>query len=222
MSKVNHFCSRVSSLVLSTSRNEYQRTDQFEHGQNISCKTMMRMMMTTIIVVVIIIISVVIQRWMNAWMNDSYNGHAFSLSFSLRTKSGASVHTNDTRCPSQAGCTSATSCSNDPKFGPSGFSQGLWEVHRYCKNQIEHMNIGVCSILPHSAEYVAHSSLQSRAMHTLQDGSECVQCWSIVSNKWCTQKCLAAVVINHLGPDPANMHEFNVTTMSNLLDFKLD
>lgn len=53
--------------------------------------------------------------------------------------------------------------------------------------------------------------------HAPRDGSE-----RTPSNTRCTQRCLAAAVINHFGPDPANIPEFNVTTMSNPLDFKLD
>lgn len=145
-----------------------------------------------------------------------------SLYFSLGTKSGASVHTNDMWDAHlrQAAHLQilAQMTPNLPQVGLARASGKFINVAKI-RSSIWILGCVAYFLIQQNMMLILH---YSRAVHTLQNGSERVQCWSIVSNKWCTQKCLAAVVINHLGPDPANMHEFNVTTMSNPLDFKLD
>lgn len=144
------------------------------------------------------------------------------LSFSLRTKSGASVHTNDTwDVHLRQAAHLQLLAQMTPNLAQVVLARAFGKFIDIARIRSSIWILGCVAyfLIQQNMLLILH---YSRAMHTLQDGSECVQCWSIVSNKWCTQKCLAAVVINHLGPDPTNMHEFNVTTMSNLLDFKLD
>lgn len=144
------------------------------------------------------------------------------LYFSLGTKIGASVRTNDMR---DAHLRQAAHLQLLAQMTPN-LPQVV--LARASGRFISIAKIRLCIwILGCVAYFLIEQNMMlipcySRAMHTLQDGSGCIWCWSIVSNKWWTQKCLAAVAINHLGPDPANMHEFNVTTMSNPLDLKLD